>query len=76
MSTLAIIAIVVGTLVFACLFDHFFTRILGGDPPKDSVEYLRKIADEIEPKSFKRRRMMKKWKSAIENLMIWKQKKN
>lgn len=69
MSTLAIIGTVVGTLVFACLFDHVFEKIIGSKPPKGSIEHFREIIDSLEPAEFKRRRMKTKWKSAINNLM-------
>lgn len=59
MSTLAIIGIVVGTLVFACLFDHFFTKIFREKPPKDSVEHFRKLAEDLEPDEFKKRKKKK-----------------
>lgn len=76
MNILAMTGTVVGTLVFACLFDHVFEKIIGNKPPEGSIEHFREIIDSLEPKEFKRRRMKKKIKSAINNLMIWKQAKN
>ena len=35
MSILAIIGIVIGTLVVACLFDHFVTKIFSGKKKKE-----------------------------------------
>lgn len=59
MNTLAIIGIVIGTLVVACLFDHFVTKIFCSKPPKDSIEHFRKLAEDLEPKEFKKRRRKK-----------------
>lgn len=48
MSTLAIIGIVVGTLVFACLFDYFFEKIFNRKKKneftiKDFMDIVKKI---------------------------------
>lgn len=48
MSALAIIAIMIGTLVVACLFDHFFTKIFNGKKKKEhTLGDLRDIVDKI-----------------------------
>lgn len=48
MSTLAIIGTAVGTLVFACLFDHFFTKIFSGKKKKEfTIKDFRDIVDKI-----------------------------
>lgn len=48
MSTLAIIGIVIGTLVVACLFDHFFTKIFSGKKKKEfTIKDFRDIVDKI-----------------------------
>lgn len=59
MSTLAILGTCIGTLVFAWLFDHFFEKIFGSKPPKDSIEHFRKLAEDLEPKEFKKRKKKK-----------------
>lgn len=48
MSILAIIGIVIGTLVVACLFDHFFTKIFSGKNKKEhTIEDLKEIIKKI-----------------------------
>lgn len=48
MSILSIIGIVIGTLVVACLFDHFFTKIFSGKKEKEhAIGNIRKIVDKI-----------------------------
>lgn len=47
MSTLAIIGIVIGTLVVACLFDHFFTKIFSGKKKEHTIQDYRDIVDKI-----------------------------
>lgn len=48
MSILAIIGTVVGTLVFACLFDHFFTKIFSGKKKKEyTIQDYRDLVDKI-----------------------------
>lgn len=47
MSILAIIGIVIGTLVVACLFDHFFTRIFSGKKKEFTIKDFRDIVDKI-----------------------------
>ena len=47
MNALAIIVVVVGTLVFACLFDHFFTKIFSGKKKEHTIQDYRDIVDKI-----------------------------
>lgn len=47
MSILLIIGIVVGTLVFACLFDHFFTNIFSGKKKEHTIGDFGDIVNKI-----------------------------
>lgn len=48
MNALVIIVVVVGTLVFACLFDHFFTKMFCGKKKKEfTIKDFRDIVDKI-----------------------------
>lgn len=47
MNILAIIGIVIGTLVVACLFDHFVTKIFSGKKKEHTVKDFRDVVDKI-----------------------------
>lgn len=56
MNFLQTAGIVVGALVAITGLDIAANRILRSKPPKNSIQHLRKLADDLEPKEFKKRR--------------------
>ena len=71
MSILVIIAIVVGTLVFAWLFDKFFGLIFKEKISPSSPWYMVKLSKDY-TKELERRRRRDRWHAIIKALMIWK----
>lgn len=47
MSILLIIGVVVGTLVFACFFDHFFTKLFSGKKKEHTIDDFGDIVNKI-----------------------------